>query len=243
MLPTAKNYCVFISAEKNIKEFASSPNFSLHQAYDDGESIQMTQIYYFRVLREGLTTKLADLYPYMHDTLLNGVENHLSRKKDFINFIQYTVLLTRGKPYWTAERIILLMESLWRAAGHSVPMQQEMNFSVLESLPLLNSFMKEVIRTNPLDSASTRRKALKTHTFQDGPHVPAGNLVCIPSYGIMNDASIYPNPKVFDGFRFAPQSCFEELKNTNGEEKEAKKSKVTDVDLTFPFWGYGKEAW
>ncbi|RDL40096.1 Cytochrome P450 [Venustampulla echinocandica] len=389
MLPTPKNYCVFISAENNIKEFASSSNFSLHQAYDDlfsyrynklwhdeGESVHMTQIYYFRVLREGLTTKLPVLYPYMHETLVKGVADHLARKKavdvnrqgwkqihhypfleyitvsvigpifwgeslwanpefqdaarrfpaqyfafgeivqhvptfavplvkfavtkgnkyrnilikhllpivseqmaearntpkseenlPFINFIQYTVLMTQGKPYWTQERIILLLESLWRAGGHSVPMtlthimnslcqypeymepireeldqQPQMNFSVLESLPLLNSFIKEVIRTKPLDSASTRRKALKTHTFKDGPHVPAGNLVCIPSYGIMNDAALYPNPEVFNGFRFTTRPTSDNQESIKGKQGETTRSKVTDVDLSFPFWGYGKEA-
>ncbi|KAH6665546.1 cytochrome P450 [Halenospora varia] len=385
MLTTAKNYCVFISAEKNIKEFASSPNFSLHQAYDDlfsyrynklwhdqGESVHMTQVYYFRVLREGLTTKLPSLYPYMHETLLKGVDAHLARKKavdgwkpthhypfleyitvsvigpifwgealwaepdfqdaarrfpaqyfkfgeivqhvpnfavplvkaavtrgnkyrnilikhllpivreqmteakatpkseenlPFINFIQYTVLMTQGKPYWTPERIILLLESLWRAGGHSVPMtlahivnslcqypeyiqpireeidqQPEMNFNTLENLPLLNSFIKEVIRTKPLDSASTRRKALQSYTFKDGPHVPAGNLVCIPSYSIMNDAALYPNPHVFDGFRFTTSPPSGKPGKIDGDQDEVKMKKVTDVELNFPFWGYGKEA-
>ena len=35
IVPTPKNYYVFISSEKHIKEFASSANFSLHSAYDD----------------------------------------------------------------------------------------------------------------------------------------------------------------------------------------------------------------
>ena len=96
--------------------------------------------------------------------------------------------------------------------------------------------------------ASTRRKALKAHTFEDGPHVPAGNLVCIPSYSIMHDAALYPNPQVFNGFRFAaPAAAAKKTEKTEGEGEgqkiEARHSKVTDVDLTFPFWGYGKEAW
>lgn len=141
--------------------------------------------------------------------------------------------------------------------------QPEMNFSVLESLPLLNSFIKEVIRTKPLDSgeiclvqthifsnanmadfqASTRRKALTAHTFKDGPHVPAGNLVCIPSYGIMHDARLYPNPQIFDGFRFAAHPTSDNQEHINEKEGRTKTSRVTDVDLSFPFWGYGKEAW
>ncbi|EHK97482.1 hypothetical protein M7I_6748 [Glarea lozoyensis 74030] len=175
MLPTPKNYCVFISNEQNIKEFASNPDFSLNQAYDDQESALINQQYYFRVLREGLTTKLAGLYPYMYETLVKEMDGHISRKSE----VNDAIRMVRGKAYWTPERVILLLESLWRAGGHSVPMHQDMDFKTLESLPLANSFMKEVIRTRPLDSASTRRKAMKTHTFQNGPHVPAGN---IPGY-------------------------------------------------------------
>jgi len=54
----------------------------------------------------------------------------------------------------------------------------------------------------------------------------------------MNDASYYPNPQSFDGFRFAFPKASVELEKTT-----AKESKVTDVSMAFPFWGYGKEAW
>ncbi|EPE24115.1 Cytochrome P450 [Glarea lozoyensis ATCC 20868] len=382
MLPTPKNYCVFISNEQNIKEFASNPDFSLNQAYDDlfsykhnklyhdqQESALINQQYYFRVLREGLTTKLAGLYPYMYETLVKEMDGHISRKSEvngwksihyypfleyvtvsmigpifwgqplwdvpefqdaarrfpaqyfkfgeivqhvpkitiplvkyavtggnkyrnvlikhllpiirkqlseeakqektgdespFCDIMQDAIRMVRGKAYWTPERVILLLESLWRAGGHSVPMtiahivnslcehpeyfeplreelqqHQDMDFKTLESLPLANSFMKEVIRTRPLDSASTRRKAMKTHTFQNGPHVPAGNIVCIPSLSIMNDASIYPNPQVFDGFRFVTAN---DAGMVNESPDMKGMSKVTDVNLKFPFWGYGKEA-
>jgi len=41
----------------------------------------MTQVYFFRVLREGLTSKLSALYPYVHETLVKGFTNHLEKKK------------------------------------------------------------------------------------------------------------------------------------------------------------------
>lgn len=68
-------------------------------------------------------------------------------------------------------------------------------------------------------------------------------MVCIPSYSIMNDAAFYPNPQVFDGFRFVASTAVENSEKTEGKQSERRQSKVTDVDLTFPFWGYGKEAW
>jgi hypothetical protein len=59
----------------------------------------------------------------------------------------------------------------------------------------------------------------------------------------MNDAALYPNPQVFDGFRFAAPVAVEKPEKMEVKQNEARQSKVTDVDLTFPFWGYGKEAW
>ncbi|KAF7957633.1 hypothetical protein EAE96_003207 [Botrytis aclada] len=285
MLPTRNNYCVFISGENIIKEFASSSNFSLSQAYNDlfsyrhnklwrdqGESIHTTRAYFFKILREGLTTKLPTLYPSAHKTLLEEIEDHFAHKKSvdgwksihhyqflqyitvsfigpilwgeslwaelefqnatrkfpaqyfaageivqhvptivapvvkfaytrgnkyretlikhlipvvreqvaktentsqseqnlpFVSFIQYAMLMTKGRPYWTAERIVLLLESLWRASGSPVPMtvvhivnslcqrpeniepmreeidqQKHMDFNAPERLPLPNSFIK-----------------------------------------------------------------------------------------------------
>ncbi|KAF7874153.1 hypothetical protein EAF04_002825 [Stromatinia cepivora] len=377
LLPTRKNYCIFISGERIIKEFASSSNFSLNQAYDD----------LFQYRQNKLWHDQGDLYPYAHEILVKEIADHLARKKNvngwksihhyqflqyitvsvigplfwgeslckkelllflesmanpypypgadrefqnaarkypaqyftlseivqhvptisvplvkfvftsgnkyrntltkhllpivreqmnqtentppkgqnlpFVNFMQYVALMTKDRPYWTPERIILLLESLWRASGSSIPMtlthivnslcqhpkyiepmrveideQKQMNFSVLERLPLLNSFINEFIRTNPIDSASTRHNAATVHTFTNRLHVPAGNIVCVPSYNIMNDAAFYPKPGVFDGFRFTkPQTA-----QTKDQEAETRESKVSDADLSFLFWGYGKEA-
>ncbi|MCJ1398261.1 hypothetical protein MMC11_001458 [Xylographa trunciseda] len=384
VVPTPKNYYVFISSEKNIKEYASSPIFSLHAAYDDlfaykynklwwdeGEDVNNTQSFYFKILRVGLTTKLPVIYPIMTETMskvlsshlsgirankngwrsiqhypliaytttsvigpiffgqklwsepefqdaarnypaqyfalgemiqhvptwtvpllktvvtrrgkyrrilikyllplvneyMNGLED-LSKTDDghsFANIVQYAVAAGQGKSYWTPKRVVLFVDSLWRSAIHSVPLtlthavnslcenpeyiqplrdeienQPITDHNILENLPLLNSFLKETLRTRPLDSVSTRRKALQSYTFSDGgPHVPVGNVVCVPSYNIMNDHEHYPNPSVFNGFRFAPTA------NSKASEdvKEPKTlSKVTDISPTFPFWGNGTQA-
>jgi hypothetical protein len=41
-----------------------------------------------------------------------------------------------------------------------IDQQPEMDFKTLESLPVLNSFMKEVIRTQPLDSGESGAKTV-----------------------------------------------------------------------------------
>ena len=39
-----------------------------------------------------------------------------------MSIVQYAVNAVRGKSYWTPERIVAVLESLWRAAVPSVPM-------------------------------------------------------------------------------------------------------------------------
>ncbi|KAL8847470.1 MAG: hypothetical protein Q9221_007496 [Calogaya cf. arnoldii] len=77
----------------------------------------------------------------------------------------------------------------------------------INSLPILDSFIKEAVRVNPLDKMGIRRKALKPYTFSNGgPRVSIGDIACVPSWEIMHDAAKYPNPEMFDGLRFVDAS-------------------------------------
>lgn len=49
--------------------------------YDEEESIHTTQVYFFRVLRESLTTKLPDIYPHMQETLKKEINKYLANTK------------------------------------------------------------------------------------------------------------------------------------------------------------------
>ncbi|MCJ1380900.1 ADP-ribosylation factor protein 3 [Xylographa soralifera] len=127
VLPTPKNYYVFISSEKNIKEYASSPIFSLHAAYDDlfaykynklwwdeGEDVNNTQAFYFKILRVGLTTKLPVIYPIMTETMSKVLSDHLERirpTKDGWRSVQHYPLIA----YTTTSVIgpIFFGQKLW----------------------------------------------------------------------------------------------------------------------------------
>ncbi|MCJ1380899.1 hypothetical protein MMC17_004008 [Xylographa soralifera] len=55
----------------------------------------------------------------------------------------------------------------------------------------------------------------------------------------MNDHEHYPNPSVFDGFRFAATA----ISKASEDGREPKTlSRVTDISPTFPFWGNGTQA-
>ena len=73
-----------------------------------------------------------------------------------------------------------------------------------------------------------QRRAVSPYTFADGTYVPAKNWIAVPQRALMNDPAIYPNPDVFDGFRFTTTDCDGNIKS---------KSRFTHPSWTYPYWG------
>ncbi|KAF2260655.1 cytochrome P450, partial [Lojkania enalia] len=95
-----------------------------------------------------------------------------------------------------------------------------------EQLRLMECFLRESSRLNPIDALNVQRKAMQPYTFSGGFHVPAGNIVAIPQREIMRDASHYLDPEIFNPYRFM----------TNNSDDEAS-TKYTDVNWEYTFWG------
>ena len=118
-----------------------------------------------------------------------------------------------------------------------------------EKLPLLDSFLKESARLNPLDGSkgicqfpgvhsdisavSIPRKALSTSHLSDGTHVPQGAFVGVPQHAMMTDDNIYTSAKTFDAYRFV----------TKKDGALVSKSKLTHLSWDFPFWGAVGRGW
>lgn len=86
------------------------------------------------------------------------------------------------------------------------------------------------------------RQTLVPYTFSgpDGPHVPAGNWISVPSRSIMRDPANYPSPETFDPLRFATN-----VVATGETDMEANGAhvKYTDATYKYPLWGLGKRIW
>ncbi|CAG9988260.1 unnamed protein product [Clonostachys byssicola] len=93
-------------------------------------------------------------------------------------------------------------------------------------LRLMDCFLRETARLNPLDGLSIQRKAVKPFTFADGSHIPAGNLLAVPQEAILRDKRYYPNPGSFDPWRFYSPA-----------DSDKAIVRFTDVNWKFPFWG------
>ncbi|KAH1310579.1 hypothetical protein KXX24_004845 [Aspergillus fumigatus] len=71
----------------------------------------------------------------------------------------------------------------------------------LTKLKLMDSFIKETQRLNPVSITSLQRYALADITLSDGTFIPKGAMLIMSAH-TMKDESIYPHADTFDGYRF-----------------------------------------
>lgn len=124
----------------------------------------------------------------------------------------------------------------------------------------MNSFMKESARLAPisprerslqlpLESPHTLkrpkahtiidlvipvRRVLRSFTFSDGITIPVGTFISFPCLPVSHDPTIYPNPSIFDAFRFSTLRDRGPL-----DDKKWQFSNVSEESLVF---GYGSQA-
>ncbi|KAJ5929280.1 cytochrome P450 [Penicillium verhagenii] len=162
-----------------------------------------------------------------------------------------------NRSYWTPAAVCQAIMGLWLAASHqpwvnlyifiyqlcAQPEWQDivrdefrangsgLDFDSLENLPLLDSFMRESSRFHCLDKLNIRRKAMRDYTFSDGStFAPKGSTVCVSNYEVSHDPGNYPNPDIFDGFRFV---------RGRSNDRTTGYADVSEKNL---MWGYGSLA-
>ncbi|CAG8954817.1 hypothetical protein HYFRA_00004743 [Hymenoscyphus fraxineus] len=188
------------------------------------------------------------------------LENHAQgNEKNYADGIEWVIASSTTPSHLAPKRIVQQMVALLFASMHQMqmattwaiielsthkefiePLQNEIR-SVFASgtknpydkLYLMDSFLRESSRLNPLDGLTVQRKALKPFTFSDGSHIPAGNLVSIPQRVVMQDPESYPEPHIFNPFRFMQTSADEDTPTT----------KYADVNWKYTFWGSPRKSW
>ncbi|KAI0019487.1 cytochrome P450 [Xylariomycetidae sp. FL0641] len=198
------------------------------------------------------------------DKELRDLGHNIPKQTDCIQWIMETA--PRQNP-WSAERIIYELMAIWFGSVHILsttivfaiqdlcihpeyvePLRRELKTSYCEfertgqGLPLLDSFLKESARLTPVESMSTRRCALQPFKLSNGIELAVGDWVCSPSGAIMQSEHHYPEPSVFNGFRFADQKALEQLDRPPLKPHQPQPSKLTDVNPWFSMWGTGRMA-
>ncbi|KAG8162657.1 hypothetical protein KVR01_007135 [Diaporthe batatas] len=98
----------------------------------------------------------------------------------------------------------------------------------------MDSFMKESQRFNPLLLITFERVIHQPLTLSSGFTIPAHTTIGIPTQAITMDESLYPNPEVFDPFRFS--KIREERPEMDGRAQYVASNPAS---LSF---GYGRHA-
>lgn len=78
------------------------------------------------------------------------------------------------------------------------------------------------------------RKAMKDFRFSDGTFIPEGTVIGVATRCIHHDEEFYPNPDVFEPFRFA------EMQDNDGE---GGKFQFVSTSPEYQPFGHGKHAW
>ncbi|UKZ64992.1 uncharacterized protein TrAtP1_006194 [Trichoderma atroviride] len=181
--------------------------------------------------------------------------------------IQWVMECSPRSSPWSAERIVHELMALWFGSVHitSTVTNAFILFMIVEAkdriineiestgwaqfeqsggkaFPLLDSFMKESARINPVESVSSRRMALKPFELSDGTRVEAGEWICAAARGMMLDARYYTAPHEFQGFRFVDPSILKtQLADDIVSQVQGTPSNFTDIG-DWQLWGTGRSA-
>ncbi|KAL9124411.1 MAG: hypothetical protein Q9217_006253 [Psora testacea] len=118
---------------------------------------------------------------------------------------------------------------------------ERFGYETITHLPILDSFIKEAVRLNPLDKLAVRRKALQPFTFSHGgPHVATGQIVCLSAGELMHNELKYPSPSEFDGLRFVENHA---TGSAGSPVNDVRGTPFTEASKDFPIWGLGSKAW
>ncbi|XP_072275351.1 ultra-long-chain fatty acid omega-hydroxylase-like isoform X1 [Pyxicephalus adspersus] len=78
----------------------------------------------------------------------------------------------------------------------------------LSQLPFTTMCIKESLRLHPPVTAVSRR-CTEDIALPDGKIIPKGNICLISIYGTHHNPAVWPNPEVYDPYRFDPQQSQE----------------------------------
>ncbi|KAI9660584.1 MAG: hypothetical protein M1821_009936 [Bathelium mastoideum] len=227
----------------------------------------MKKYVYSLVTHDGRATKT--LFNHLHQALASKDQADEASQGELEQLTMFSNMFQASKEsrYWSASLLIQATLGIWFAASHqpwinlhfvflelcarpeyievlraeiaNASLSGKMDYDRLMQLPILDSFIKESVRLNPLDKMAIRRKALKPYTFaHGGQHLEVGQIACVPAWDIMHDAETYPDPNVFDGYRFARKATA----TKDGQENKVNGTSFADSTKEFPIWGYGSKA-
>ncbi|EXJ67390.1 uncharacterized protein A1O5_09403 [Cladophialophora psammophila CBS 110553] len=170
------------------------------------------------------------------------MENTANERIDTYNYIHGQLAYTLGAVHTTSGTFVHVVYDLVNHPEYIGDLREEIasvwkpgetiTKNTLQKLKLLDSFMKESQRTNPVAWMTTHRKVHKDITLSDGTVLPTGAMVGIPLCDLWNEEK-WENPMEFDGHRFY------KMRQQLGEETKHQFVSTSNEMINF---GHGKYA-
>ncbi|MCJ1280020.1 hypothetical protein MMC21_007845 [Puttea exsequens] len=147
----------------------------------------------------------------MLDYLMNWVDEN--PEYNDVHVVRQIVVSVFGAIHTTTQVLVHCLFEIATRKEYVKPLREEIDVCLqrhggwtkdaVESMHKLDSFVRECQRYNPLDAGSLARRVAVPFTFSNGLHLPTGTVIFAPNAPILFDSLNYPNPRIFDGFRFS----------------------------------------
>ncbi|KAE8150191.1 cytochrome P450 [Aspergillus avenaceus] len=128
-----------------------------------------------------------------HHLILTMALNVVNTSASVITHAMYDLLL---RPEYAVLLRGEIAESLGGGWLNALP-------SEFHRMRLLDSFLRESLRLNPVSEVCAPRIVKHPFTLSDGTHLPTGTQICFPSGPMARDPAELKNPFAFDGFRWS----------------------------------------
>ncbi|KAF9527773.1 cytochrome P450 [Crepidotus variabilis] len=136
--------------------------------------------------------------------------------------------------------------SLMRKEVEASVSKEGWNKSSVDKMHRLDSFIKESLRLNCVNSVSSVRKVLTDLRLSDGTVLPFGSVLCLPSSSQHLSSDIYgSNSTTFDGFRFSrlqEQHYADYEPHDPGTNIALPRYQLATSSSSYLTWGYGRHA-
>ncbi|KAI0076796.1 cytochrome P450 [Panus rudis PR-1116 ss-1] len=106
--------------------------------------------------------------------------------------------------------------------------------AAMQKMKKLDSFMRESQRMSGLGGLTLMRKTIKPITLSTGHRIPPGQIIVATASAMHRNEDHYPNPEVFDPFRFSNMR--------EGDVGETTKHQFVSTSTDYIAFGHGKHA-
>ena len=146
----------------------------------------------------------------------------------------------------TTEYLPLLRREIASVLGSPAAWADPDSFTP-QNMPLTTAFTRESMRYSPLVANIPVRAVVAKEgvVLPDGTHVPLGAWLTCPAEAMTRDARFFPEPDVFNPFRWLEPEVSGHEKEGEGEPKYKLRAdgELTASSESFLFFGYGRHFW